>query len=66
MRLSEAQVTQIRAELQHHAHLFRDPRSYVAGVEDTLAAVQRCLAPPERDVHLVVDRRREPTSARMR
>lgn len=62
MGLSEGQVTQIRAELQHHTDLFRDPRSYIAGIEDTLAAVQRRLAMPKRDVHLVVDRRDEPTT----
>lgn len=65
MKLSEVQVMEIRAELQHQADLFRDPRSYVAGVEDALAAVQRTLASPKRDIHLVVDRRAEPASSRM-
>lgn len=52
MRLPEVQVTQMRAE-QHRADLFRNPGSYVAGVEDALAAVQRCVATSKRDVHVV-------------
>lgn len=65
MSLSKAQVMEIRAELQHNAGLFREPRSYIAGVEDALAAVRRSLAAPKQDLHVVADRRRRPASARM-
>lgn len=65
MSLSEAQVMEIRAELQPDAGLFREPRSYIAGVEDALAAVQRSLAAPKQDLELIDDRRGATASARM-
>lgn len=65
MSLSEVQVMEIRAELQHNADLFREPRSYIAGVEDALAAVQRRLATRSHEIHVVADRGAQPASARM-
>lgn len=51
------QVARIRVDLLHHAELFDDPRAYVAGVEDALAAVMAITGEPGIDLRELAEPR---------
>lgn len=43
----DREIMRVRLELQHNAGLFDRPQAYMAGVEDTLAALRRLAVDPE-------------------
>ncbi|MDQ3931437.1 MAG: hypothetical protein M3252_01160 [Actinomycetota bacterium] len=43
MPITGKELRQLRRELQGHAPLFEDPRAYLAGVNDTVDALERLL-----------------------
>lgn len=43
MLITGEELQQVRRELQDHAPLFEDPRTYLAGVNDGVDALQRLL-----------------------